>query len=224
MATKPFNNALEIFKLLPQSNCRECGMRTCMAFAGGVFTGTQKLQNCPYLPKDIIQQYFEVAAPQPEIYKNIDKAIAELKEQIKTTDFSHVSEKLGGQHHKDQLTVKVLGKNFSVKSDGQIVTDIHVIPWVSFPVYSYIIRGGGDGRLTGKWVPLRELPDGKDWYRLFAQRCEKPLKKLADTYPDLFRDMVNLFSGQHSDPFYKSDISVILHPLPKPWILEKVCI
>lgn len=27
--------------------------------------------------------------------------------------------------------------------------------------------------------------------------------------------MVRLFSGQQSDPYYDSDVSVILHPLPK---------
>ena len=30
-------NAMEIFKLLDQSNCRECGQKTCLAFAGAVF-------------------------------------------------------------------------------------------------------------------------------------------------------------------------------------------
>jgi len=30
-------NAMEIFKLLEKSNCRECNEKTCLAFAGAVF-------------------------------------------------------------------------------------------------------------------------------------------------------------------------------------------
>jgi len=72
---------------------------------------------------------------------------------------------------------------------------------------------------SGKWVPLRELTGGKKWYRLFGQRCEKPLKKIADTYTDLFEDMIDIFNGKQVENHYKSDISLVLHPLPKVPIL-----
>ena len=34
--------------------------------------------------------------------------------------------------------------------------------------------------ISGKWVPFRELEHGKTWNPLFEQRCEKPLKRIAD--------------------------------------------
>lgn len=46
-------------------------------------------------------------------------------------------------------------------------------------------------------------------------RCEKPLKKVADTYTDLFEDMVGLFKGREVAGHFESDISVELWPLPK---------
>ena len=67
---------------------------------------------------------------------------------------------------------------------------------------------------AGKWVPLRELPSGQDWYRLFGQRCEKPMKKLADTYPELFEDLVHIFNGERVTNHYQSDIALVLKPLP----------
>ena len=45
------------------------------------------------------------------------------------------------------------------------------------------------------------------------------MKKVADTYTDLFEDMVHLFSGQQMQRHFESDISVVLHPLPKLPIL-----
>jgi hypothetical protein len=112
------------------------------------------------------------------------------------------------------LTIKCLGKDFSVDTKGNINTEIHVHSWIAVPVLNYIIAGAGTSA-SGKWVPFRELEGGKTWYRLFEQRCEKPLKKVADTYTDLFEDMIHLFNGRQVDNHYSSDISLVLHPLPK---------
>lgn len=40
---------LEIFKLLPGSNCRECGVPTCMAYAAQLIDGSKCLEDCPGL-------------------------------------------------------------------------------------------------------------------------------------------------------------------------------
>ena len=40
---------LDIWALLPQSNCRECGEATCMAFAVGLVQGKRKPAECPPL-------------------------------------------------------------------------------------------------------------------------------------------------------------------------------
>ena len=41
------------------------------------------------------------------------------------------------------------------------------------------------------------------------------MKQVADSYPELFNDMVQMFSGKQVDPQFQSDISVVLYPLPK---------
>ncbi len=42
-------NVLEIFKLLPRTNCKECGMATCMAFAAALAQSDKTLKDCPLL-------------------------------------------------------------------------------------------------------------------------------------------------------------------------------
>lgn len=42
----------EILKLLPKTNCRECGEPTCMVFAHRVVEGVKDHTNCPPLPED----------------------------------------------------------------------------------------------------------------------------------------------------------------------------
>lgn len=43
---------LNLYKQLPQTNCKECGEQTCMAFAAGLIARTKKVEDCPPLFKD----------------------------------------------------------------------------------------------------------------------------------------------------------------------------
>jgi ArsR family metal-binding transcriptional regulator len=44
-------NVLDIYKILPKTNCRECGSPSCMAFAAALRNDSAKLTLCPYLSK-----------------------------------------------------------------------------------------------------------------------------------------------------------------------------
>jgi hypothetical protein len=41
------------------------------------------------------------------------------------------------------------------------------------------------------------------------------MKRIADTYTDLFDDLVHIFSGRKVAEQFASDVSVVLDPLPK---------
>jgi Domain of unknown function (DUF3786)/Putative Fe-S cluster len=211
-------NTMDIFKLLDKSNCKKCNKPTCLAFAAAVFQGQKNLDDCPQLDKGVIERYGGGVAKQTTIEQDLDQAVAQLKKQISSIDLDAAARRLGANFNKAQLTVKIFGKDFSVDSKGNLASDIHINPWVTIPVLNYILKGG-NVPVSGKWLPFRELQSGKTWYRLFGQRCEKPLKRLADTYTDLFEDLITIFDGKPVSRHYKSDISLVLLPLPKVPIL-----
>jgi hypothetical protein len=209
---------MEILKLLNKSNCRECNEATCLAFAAGVFKGEKQLDECPHLESDIIERFGGKTGKRKPIDQDLDRIVEQLKRRISTIDLSSSAQRLGATFLDGRLTIKVLGKDFGVDSKGNLSSDLHMHPWVTIPILSYIIECAGMP-VSGEWVPFRELKDGKTWYRLFGQRCEKPLKKVADTYTDLFEDMIHIFNGRQVENHYASDISLVLHPLPKVPIL-----
>lgn len=43
---------LDLWSLLPQTNCKQCGELTCMAFAVGLLQETRSLKDCPVLAAD----------------------------------------------------------------------------------------------------------------------------------------------------------------------------
>ena len=68
--------------------------------------------------------------------------------------------------------------------------------------------------LTGNWITFRELNGGPSRYAHFQRCCETPLKQVADSYTELFKDMMDIFDGKKIDTSIDSDISIVLHPLP----------
>lgn len=54
---------LDIFKLTPKTNCKECGNPTCMAFSMKVAQGAVQLEACPHITDDVKAQLAEATAP-----------------------------------------------------------------------------------------------------------------------------------------------------------------
>ena len=55
--------ALDIFKLTPKKNCKECGFPTCMAFSMKVAGGAVEVSKCPHMSDEAIQKLSDATAP-----------------------------------------------------------------------------------------------------------------------------------------------------------------
>jgi len=56
-------SGIQIYKLLPQTNCKECGFPTCLAFAMKLAAKQVELASCPYVTEASKAQLAESAAP-----------------------------------------------------------------------------------------------------------------------------------------------------------------
>jgi acetyl-CoA decarbonylase/synthase complex subunit gamma len=54
---------IQIYKLLPQTNCKECDFPTCLAFAMKLAAKQVELAKCPYVSEESAVQLAEAAAP-----------------------------------------------------------------------------------------------------------------------------------------------------------------
>jgi acetyl-CoA decarbonylase/synthase complex subunit gamma len=54
---------IQIYKLLPKTNCGECGVPTCLAFAMNLAAGKAELDACPYVSEEAREQLAEASAP-----------------------------------------------------------------------------------------------------------------------------------------------------------------
>jgi len=56
-------SGIEILKMLPKTNCGECGVPTCLAFAMKVAAGQVDISACPYISDDVKEKVGEASAP-----------------------------------------------------------------------------------------------------------------------------------------------------------------
>ena len=207
-----FANAMEVFKLLDKSNCRKCNETTCLAFASKVFLGVKPLDMCPSIDPEVLKKYGG-SAHKNSREEEQDKAMDELKQQLGTCDLEKTAQRTGGTYKNGRLTLKILGKPFSLDNQGKVYTDLHTIPWLVAPVIFHVLHSKGQP-LTGQWMAYREIDGGREKNGLFEQRSEKVLKTIADGHPGLFEDLAMIFSGQKTDTLYDSDISMVMPLLP----------
>lgn len=208
-----FANAMEVFKLLDKSNCRKCNEATCLAFASKVFLGKRKLADCPHLDPQVTAEYADNPKGHRPGEAEYERELSALKQRLADVALTDAARRTGGRFDRDRLTLRIFGKPFSVDNEGRFKSDIHINPWITGPVLTCVLESKGSP-VTGEWLPFRELVDARELNGLFVKRTEEPLKKIADTYPDLFEDLTMIFNGRKIAEFYQADISMVLYPLP----------
>ncbi len=209
---------LEVYKLLPKSNCGDCGVSTCLAFAAGVIKEEHQLAGCPHLKKSVVAEFGANIDRQINLEAIQAEQLQELKKKIVAVDLASRAERLGARRNGATIVVKCLGKDFEIDGQGTVRSQCHTHAWFSLPLLTYILCSRGENA-AGRWVPVRELENGRTWAPLFERRCEQPLKQIADSHGDLFEDLITLFSGTSSHDNFSADVSVVLYPFPKVPVL-----
>jgi hypothetical protein len=205
-------NVMQVFRLLDKSNCRKCGEKTCLAFAGAVFQQRRIITECPTIDRSLAEPFLPEQSD-GSIDNSEDDFLDILKGRIGECDLRLAARRTGGMFDGQKLIIKILGKDFSVDREGNLYSDIHIIPWVAIPFLVYVLESSGN-KPAGDWVSFRELKGAQERYPLFRKRCEKGMQRIADVYTDLFDDLVHLFDAQQVESRFNADISVILPVLP----------
>ena len=206
-------NPLDIFRRLEQSNCRECGEKTCLAFAAAVATGQKPLAACPRLSAAAKTALVGAFLETP-IDQHGAEHVAKLKAELRHVDLARAAGRCGGDYRDGWLTLNLLGKSCATDQNGNLRTQLHLNPWMLSPFFTYIVRGDG-AEPTGNWVGFRDLADSVGRYPHFRRRAEEVMRDVADRHPSLFADLTYIFSAKEQPPRFGADVSVLLMPLPK---------
>lgn len=205
---------LEIYKLLDKSNCGECGLKTCMAFAQAASAGVKGAEDCPHLTDDAADK---IGPRKDDAADGFEAALKALKGKVHEIDLEMAADKLGAKFKDGRLSVNILGREFLLDGSGEITSECHVNSWIQGLVLNYATAPDPQPP-EGRWVTFVDLPRGATAVGYFSKRCEEPLRVIADEHTDVFFELLGIFGGKTVDGF-DADYAVVLQPLPNVPVL-----
>ena len=106
---------LDIFKLLPKKNCKECGQPTCLAFAMALAGAKTSLDKCPYVSEEAKETLGGAAAPPIKLVKlGKTGTLREIGDEV--VMFRHEK----AFYHPTCIAVEISDKLSGAELDGKI--------------------------------------------------------------------------------------------------------
>ena len=213
-------NPLELYTFLEKSNCRRCGLASCLAFAAAVIQGQKRLSDCPLLDQQTIEKLGGSVEKKENLEDDQGRVIQQLKGDLAKIDFNTAERRLGATLKNGRLGINCLGKDFWIDSSGEMASDCHRNNWVHIPLLHYILCCKGK-QPNNDWVSFSQLKGAPEWSNFFSHRCEESLRELADAHADLVFKILHLFGAKPVFGATNADQSLVIYPLPKvPFLIN----
>ncbi len=212
-------------KVLPRTNCRECGFPTCMAFASMVVSEGLPLEKCPHVAPEKLKSIKEDLKNQQEAgrWTRRDPAKDALKWAMTRAASMKIDDlpmRIGGrlveEYGEDALeipyfldTLLILPGRIIKKGGGSLNR------WEQVFIYNHMAQGGMR-EPTGKWKGLVELPNTVSKIKTMEGNVEKPI---AERFRGHGGDLVKAALAMGGSPLEKddsgADAAIVFRPLPR---------
>jgi len=217
---------LDLLKKLPRTNCGECGVSTCMAFATRVIKEGEDLGKCPYLPPDAQELAGAISSQQAKGVGRRRESLAisleVMHEKIAPLNFQELALGLGAVYDekggRPYLTFSFFGKTLQVYKDEVLYPPgVEANPWDAILLYNYI-ASRGKSKLTGTWIPYKSLPNSVSKAKTLARLEKEVAEHFAGQVSEL-RDRAAALGAQPAQAAENADFQGVFWPLPRVPVL-----
>ncbi|HFC97941.1 MAG TPA: DUF3786 domain-containing protein [Thermosulfurimonas dismutans] len=147
---------LDVVKLLPRTNCGECGEVSCLAFAVAVLSGKRSPRDCPYLDPALLAVPGE-KPPDSEI-EQTRRILREIRQEVAGLDFSRLAPGLGIEERGGRLYLPYLDGTVELTpEDARRLDGQELDPRDKILLYNYV-HFQGKAPLSGTFVGLEAFP------------------------------------------------------------------
>lgn len=215
---------IELVKMLPRTNCGECGLKTCMAFATHVLREGKDPSDCPYWqPEDLayvkqrlVEQGEDTAYPD-----HLFSARDFVRQKIADYDLAGLAGTLGVEVvsglESPTLKISLLGRDYLVNREEITVATPETAEqdlWEHVLLYNYVAEAGSSP-LTGNWLPMENLPGSLAKRKAFAAGCEEKLAAHFNGRGAALTRALQKLKADFSELPGNAEVAAILYPLPK---------
>ena len=219
---------IELYRKLPKTNCGDCGLSSCLAFATQVVGFGQELRDCPHLDDATLEQVTRTIEEQRDkgvfVKKDSHKITREhLREKIRNHDFKAIAPGLGLKYSADNgmetVAITYFGRIVSMSRTGIVAGDAEEFdPWDEVLLYNYIFFSGSKP-VSGNWVGLESFPNSLPKRVALEEGCHKRIHQFfAGARPEL-ENACRRLGGAPVWDGHNADLAFKFEPLPKMSLL-----
>ena len=216
-------------KLLPKTNCRDCGLASCLAFAGMVVSEQWPLEKCPHIPADLIAACRDELDRQYADGKWTKKdpagdALEWARQRAASMRVEDLAGRIGGtlsvHNGKGVLELPYFKDTILITADGIRKKDGGELNrWEQVFIYNHMAQGGSVDP-TGTWKGLEQIPNTVSKIKSMRRHVEQPLiERFGQQIDALKRAGLELGAADMTEQDGSADLALRFAPLPKVPVL-----
>jgi hypothetical protein len=171
--------AVEIYKLLPKTNCGTCGTPTCFGFAAKVAAGLASITACTNLSDAVRQELAVLELGRKDRPGTVyEQALESLKPRLAALDFRRVALQSGADFlNTDTIEITFLNERYTVTKE-RIVNrdDKEPVPFISILIYNHLCMPDPPPP-SGEWITFSSVPASHAKDKAWAGHVEEVIAK-----------------------------------------------
>jgi hypothetical protein len=171
--------AVDIYKLLPKTNCGTCGMPTCFGFATKVASRMASITACANLSNEARAALSaEIEEPQASRGTVYEQALASLQPKIQALDFVKASAAFGADLIAPEI-LELLFLNDRYRITKEKVVDAQgrePVPFISILIYNHLCMPDPPAP-SGEWITFSSVPASHAKDKAWAGHVEEVIAK-----------------------------------------------
>jgi hypothetical protein len=171
--------AVEIYRLLPKTNCGKCGTTSCMGFAAKLASRQASPEDCPGMTKSARE---ELRASNEELHESpgtvYEQVLDSLQPKIRALDFGKTA-RLFGARLLCPATMEIFFLHEPYRVTKERITDAagrEPRPWISILIYNHLCMPDPPAP-AGEWITFSSVPASHAKDKAWAGHVEEEIAK-----------------------------------------------
>ncbi len=171
--------AVEIYRLLPKTNCGKCGTASCFGFAAKLATHQAVPDDCSALTEAARKTLRESDAGRRKSPGTVyEQALESLLPKVRALDFGKTASLFGARLvGPDRLKLSFLNESYLVTKE-QITgpSGKEPLPWISILIYNHLCMPDPP-KPAGEWITFSSVPSSHAKDKAWAGHVEEVIAK-----------------------------------------------
>jgi hypothetical protein len=167
--------AVDIYKLLPKTNCGKCGTASCFGFAAKLATHQASPDDCAFMTGEARKLLRAADTGQLNSPGTVyEQVLASLQPKIRALDFQKVASLFGATfRNADTLELAFLNETYRVTKEKVLDTSGNEPrPWISILIYNHLSMPDPPAP-SGAWITFSSVPSSHAKDKAWAGHVEE---------------------------------------------------